>query len=60
VHERLGRPKAARQVHKKIYLALKAKDPRKAVEAMKQHMLDEERALAAALEHIEKERGDNF
>jgi len=56
----LGRPKAARQVHKKIYLALKAKDPRKAVEAMKQHMLDEERALAAALEHIEKERGDNF
>ena len=43
-------PKKALSAHKKIYLALKAKDPRKAVEAMKQHMLDEEKALVAALE----------
>jgi len=43
-------PKKALHAHKKIYLALKAKDSGKAVEAMKQHMLDEERALVAALE----------
>jgi DNA-binding FadR family transcriptional regulator len=43
-------PKKALSAHKKIFLALKAKDPRKAVEAMKQHMLDEEKALVAALE----------
>ena len=43
-------PKKALSAHKKIYLALKAKDSRKAVEAMKQHMLDEEKALVAALE----------
>jgi len=43
-------PRKALQAHKKIYLALKAKDSGKAVEAMKQHMLDEERALMAALE----------
>jgi GntR family transcriptional repressor for pyruvate dehydrogenase complex len=43
-------PKKALSAHKKIYLALKAKDPRKAVEAMKQHMMDEEKALVAALE----------
>ena len=43
-------PQKALPAHKKIYLALKAKDPRKAVEAMKQHMLEEEKALVAALE----------
>ena len=43
-------PKKALHAHKKIYLALKAKDSGMAVEAMKQHMLDEERALVAALE----------
>jgi GntR family transcriptional repressor for pyruvate dehydrogenase complex len=43
-------PQRARQAHKRIYLALKAKDPRKAVEAMKHHMLEEEKALVAALE----------
>lgn len=43
-------PRKGLSAHKKIYLALKAKDPRKAVEAMKQHMLDEERALVVALE----------
>ena len=43
-------PQKALQAHKKIYLALKAKDSGKAVEAMKQHMLEEERALVAALE----------
>jgi GntR family transcriptional repressor for pyruvate dehydrogenase complex len=43
-------PKKALSAHKKIFLALQAKDPRKAVEAMKQHMLDEEKALVAALE----------
>jgi DNA-binding GntR family transcriptional regulator len=43
-------PKKALHAHKKIYLALKAKDPGRAVEAMKQHMLDEEKALLAALE----------
>jgi DNA-binding FadR family transcriptional regulator len=43
-------PKKALQAHKKIYLALKAKDSKKAVEAMKQHMMDEEKALVAALE----------
>jgi DNA-binding FadR family transcriptional regulator len=43
-------PKKALHAHKKIYLALKAKDSVTAVEAMKQHMLDEERALMAALE----------
>ncbi len=43
-------PKKALSAHKKIFFALKARDPRKAVEAMKRHMLDEERALIAALE----------
>ncbi len=43
-------PRKALLAHKKIYLALKAKDPQKAIEAMKQHMLDEEKALVAALE----------
>jgi len=43
-------PKKALSAHKKIFLALQAKDPQKAVEAMKQHMLDEEKALVAALE----------
>ena len=44
-------PKKALSAHKRIYLALKARDPQKAVEAMKQHMLDEEKALVAALEN---------
>jgi DNA-binding FadR family transcriptional regulator len=43
-------PRKALYAHKKIYLALKAKDSAKAVEAMSQHMLDEEKALVAALE----------
>jgi len=43
-------PKKSLQAHKKIYLALKERDSRKAVEAMKQHMLEEEKALVAALE----------
>jgi DNA-binding GntR family transcriptional regulator len=43
-------PKKALLANKRIYLALKAKDPRKAVEDMKQHMLDEEKALVVALE----------
>lgn len=38
-------PKQALQAHKKIYFALKAKDSREAVEAMKQHMLEEEEAF---------------
>jgi DNA-binding FadR family transcriptional regulator len=42
-------PRKALSAHKKIYLALKARDPQKAVGAMKQHMLDEEKALVAAL-----------
>jgi len=43
-------PKKALYAHKKIYLTLKARDPGRAVEAMKQHMLDEEKALVAALD----------
>ncbi len=43
-------PKEALKAHRKIYLALKSKDPQQAVEAMKDHMLDEEKALLAALE----------
>ncbi len=43
-------PKKALHAHQKIYLALKEKDPPRAVEAMKRHMLDEEKALVAALE----------
>jgi DNA-binding FadR family transcriptional regulator len=43
-------PRKALSAHKKIYLALKARDPQKAAGAMKQHMLDEEKALVAALE----------
>jgi len=45
-------PKKALSAHKKIYLALEAKDPGKAVEAMRQHMLEEEKALMAALEKV--------
>jgi GntR family transcriptional repressor for pyruvate dehydrogenase complex len=43
-------PRKALRAHQKIYLALKARDSAKAVEAMKQHMLDEEKALVAAVE----------
>jgi DNA-binding FadR family transcriptional regulator len=42
-------PRRALHAHRKIYLALKEKDPPRAVEAMRQHMLDEEKALVTAL-----------
>jgi GntR family transcriptional repressor for pyruvate dehydrogenase complex len=42
-------PKRSLQAHKKIYLALNARNPGRAVEAMKRHMLEEEQALLAAL-----------
>lgn len=52
-HDRIYRiarsPKRSLSAHKKIYLALKGKEPTKAVEAMRQHMLEEESALLAAL-----------
>jgi len=43
-------PQSGLHAHKRIYLALKAKDPQRAVEAMKHHMLEEEKALVAALD----------
>ena len=43
-------PKKALAAHKKIYRALEARNPKKAVEAMKQHMLVEEKALMASVE----------
>jgi len=43
-------PQTGLHAHNKIYLALKARDSRRAVEAMKDHMLEEEKALVAALE----------
>ena len=43
-------PKRSLLAHKKIYFALKKRDVQKAMEAMKQHMLEEEMALVAALE----------
>ena len=43
-------PKRSLLAHKKIYFALKKRDVQKATEAMKQHMLEEEMALVAALE----------
>jgi len=43
-------PRKALAAHKKIYRALEARDPEKAVEAMKQHMLEEEKALVASVE----------
>jgi len=43
-------PKKALAAHKKIYRALEARDSKKAVEAMKQHMLEEEKALMASVE----------
>ena len=42
-------PKKALAAHKKIYLALEARDSQKAAEAMKQHMLEEEKALTASV-----------
>jgi GntR family transcriptional regulator, transcriptional repressor for pyruvate dehydrogenase complex len=42
-------PKRSLQAHKRIYLALKARDSQKASEAMKRHMLEEEKALLSAL-----------
>jgi GntR family transcriptional repressor for pyruvate dehydrogenase complex len=44
-------PKKALAAHKKIYRALEARDPKKAMEAMKQHMLEEEKALVASVEN---------
>ncbi len=43
-------PKKALAAHKKIYRALEARDSEEAVEAMKQHMLEEEKALMASVE----------
>jgi DNA-binding FadR family transcriptional regulator len=43
-------PKRSLLAHKKIYFALKKREVQKAMEAMKQHMLEEEKALLAALE----------
>jgi GntR family transcriptional repressor for pyruvate dehydrogenase complex len=43
-------PRKALAAHKKIYFALEARDPQKAVEAMRQHMLEEEKALMASVE----------
>jgi GntR family transcriptional repressor for pyruvate dehydrogenase complex len=43
-------PSRSLLAHKRIYFALKRKNIQKAVEAMKQHMLEEEKALVAALE----------
>jgi GntR family transcriptional repressor for pyruvate dehydrogenase complex len=43
-------PRKALAGHKKIYLALEARDPLKAVEAMRQHMMEEEKALKATVE----------
>jgi len=43
-------PRKALAAHKKIYLALEARDSQRAVEAMKQHMLEEEKALMASVE----------
>jgi DNA-binding FadR family transcriptional regulator len=43
-------PKRSLVAHKKIYFALKKRDVQKAMEAMRQHMLEEETALVAALE----------
>lgn len=43
-------PRRSLLAHKRIYLALKKRNVQKAVEAMKQHMSEEEEALVAALE----------
>jgi len=43
-------PRRSLLAHKRIYLALKRRNVQKAVEAMKQHMSEEEEALVAALE----------
>ncbi len=43
-------PRKALAAHRKIYRALEARDSKKAVEAMKQHMLEEEQALVASVE----------
>jgi GntR family transcriptional repressor for pyruvate dehydrogenase complex len=43
-------PKKALAAHKKIYHALEARDAKKAAKAMKQHMLEEEKALVASVE----------
>jgi len=43
-------PKRSLLAHKRIYFALKKRNVQKAVKAMKQHMLEEEKALVAALE----------
>ncbi len=43
-------PRRSLLAHKRIYFALKKRNVLKAMEAMKQHMLEEEKALVAALE----------
>ncbi len=43
-------PRRSLLAHKRIYSTLKQRNIQKAVEAMKQHMLEEEKALLAALE----------
>jgi len=43
-------PRRSLLAHKRIYFALKKRNVLKAVEAMKHHMLEEEKALVAALE----------
>jgi GntR family transcriptional repressor for pyruvate dehydrogenase complex len=43
-------PRRSLLAHKRIYFALKKRNIKKAVEGMKQHMLEEEKALLAALE----------
>jgi len=45
-------PKKAIQAHSRIYLALKKRDLQSAVEAMRAHMLEEEKALLKALEKV--------
>ena len=49
-------PQTALHAHKRIYLALKAKDSRKAVEAMKHHMLEEEKAWWPLWRKVKPER----
>jgi GntR family transcriptional regulator, transcriptional repressor for pyruvate dehydrogenase complex len=49
-------PQNALAAHRKIYLALEARDSRKAVEAMKKHMAEEEEALQAALTRVKDKR----
>jgi GntR family transcriptional regulator, transcriptional repressor for pyruvate dehydrogenase complex len=49
-------PKKALSAHKKIYLALEARDSQRAVEAMKKHMTEEGEALQRALTKVKDRR----